>query len=325
MAKKKTKKTLKTGDDGSVPIGVTDDSNLPEPSFIGNMPLQDAWADDSVNVKGQLAGGGAEYYYDKSKFNVPQIVSNLDELRVNPAYKEKYLKGPNDPDNVNYQRAYRGGLEPAQQRKGQNIAQGVREWAEYTSGYFGIPVNVEKYPRTKQSEFKTLNELPKNTMLINVKGFYQDKKSDGRTPEYREAGQDYTNQLKAGEDDKQAKQLSGYVYQKGIQIHDGKYSDSMYVNTNLSERNPTKDEQDLINQGYVMAGNEDINSSKNWAFMAQHEFGHNLGFGHPHDQPGGSKRNSVMSYYSDRSQGAKLQPADINKLKEFIAPNKKKK
>ena len=313
---KKIKKKPKTSDDGSSPIGVNSDSSLPKPSFIGNMPLQNAWADDDVNTRGQLAGGGAPYLYDKSKFNVPQVVANLDELRVNPAYREKYLKGPNDPNNVNYQRAYRGGLEPVEQRKGQNIAQGVEQWAKDTSAYFGIPVNVEKYPRAKQPTYKTLDELPKNTMLINVKGFYQDKKFDGRQ-EVREAGQNT----------KDSPTYSGYVYQKGIQSSgDGRYSDSMYLNTNLSERNPTKDEQDLLNQGYVNVGIETPrNSPTEWAYMAQHEFGHNLGFGHTHEQPDGSRKNSVMSYYSSRSEGSKLQPADINKLKEFIAPNKKKK
>lgn len=321
MAKKKIKKTLKPKGDGSVPIPMSD-SELPEPSFIGNMPLQNAWADDGENTRGQLAGGGASYFYDKSKFNVPQVVANLDELRVNPAYKEKYLKGPNDPNNVNYQRAYRGGLIPEEQRKGQNIAQGVNQWAKDTSAYFGIPVNVEKFPRVKQDNSKTLNELPKNTMLINVKGFYQDKKFDGRTPEYREAGpEQYDDQGKITN-----QVMTGYVYQKGMQSLDGKYQDSMFVNTNLSERNPTKVEQDLINDGYEMVGaGKGFNTPKNWAFNTQHEFGHILGFGHTHEQPDGTTRNSVMSYYSDRSEGSKLQPSDINNLKKFIAPNKKKK
>jgi hypothetical protein len=54
-----------------------------------------------------------------------------------------------------------------------------------------------------------------------------------------------------------------------------------------------------------------------WAHIVQHEFGHNLGFGHSEDYEDGDK-NTGMSYDSSvYDHGAKLFPSDINKFQDL--------
>jgi hypothetical protein len=77
----------------------------------------------------------------------------------------------------------------------------------------------------------------------------------------------------------------------------------------------------LIKEMYL---NTDISanvySGDEWASTVQHEFGHTMGLGHPHNDPKGTTLNSEMSYDA-RGEGATILPATINAYRNAMGLN----
>ena len=270
----------------------------PQPQFIKNMPPQLAAYTDyerkeedrfepvtnlpqnTEGTKVNTRGKIAGGVYINN-ISAAQEFLNTKSVFVNPKFKDPYDKIGNDPDSRDRSR---GPLIVPRERQDtlRAMSLGVNQWAEATSKYFNKPVVVGKSP------VRNYKSAPLTSEVI-IGGAEAGNAYAGSVGLW---GSAYTSRPK--------KVLKAPGGENRVTQAD-QVRQAMTLNTDISlER-------------YGMG-------PKQWAQTTQHEFGHTMGIGHPHEKAGGTTLNSEMSYDAPR-EGATILPATLNAYRNLMNMN----
>jgi len=270
----------------------------PQPQFIKNMPPQLAAYTDyerkeedrfepvtnlpqnTEGTKVNTRGKIAGGVYINN-ISAAQEFLNTKSVFVNPKFKDPYDKIGNDPDSRDRSR---GPLivPRARQNTLRAMSLGVNQWAEATSKYFNKPVVVGKSP------VRNYKSAPLTSEVI-IGGAEAGNAFAGSVGLW---GSAYTSRPK--------KVLKAPGGENRVTQAD-QVRQAMTLNTDISEKR------------YGVG-------PKGWANITQHEFGHTMGIGHPHEKAGGTTLNSEMSYDAPR-EGATILPATLNAYRNLMKMN----
>ena len=269
-----------------------------QPQFIKNMPPQLAGYTDyerkeedrfesvtnlpqnTEGTKVNTRGKTARGVYIND-ISAAQEFLNTKSVFVNPKFKAPYDKIGNDPDSSD--RSKGPLIVPrARQDTLRAMSLGVNQWAEATSKYFNKPVVVGKSP------VRNYKSAPLTSEVI-IGGAEAGNAYAGMVGLW---GSAYTSRPK--------KVLKAPGGENRVTQAD-QVRQAMTLNTDISlERYGMGPEQ--------------------WAHTTQHEFGHTMGIGHPHEKAGGTTLNSEMSYDAPR-EGATILPATLNAYRNLMNMN----
>jgi hypothetical protein len=208
---------------------------------------------------------------------------NTKSVFVNPLFKDPYDKIGNDPDSSDRSR----GPQIVDEWKLATLramSKGTTEWAKANSKYFDKPFVVGKSPVASGTKDAPL------TTRVNIYG--------------ESGGYDF----------------AGYV-QGGGSWTPGIKKDRKVLKAPGGENRVTPAKA----LRKVMTLNTDLDpsttyDSRKWAGVIQHEFGHTMGMGHPHNRKDGTTLNSELSYDAERL-GPTILPATINAYKKVMDMN----
>lgn len=249
----------------------------PEPRSIRSLPPQIAGYTDDFSTRGEIASTKDQKISPYS-YPISDFLYEVDTVQINPAYKTAFNNVGNDPDSAEYVSNYKGAVPVYRMQKLQNIAQGLKQFAQASSTYFDKKFEILPHPNMQPTTITP----DSRTLQLNVGGF-----EDPRSHRYVAAGHANIG-LKRGQ-----KRSS-----KGTWEPSGPYIGNMGMNTNLNDRF--------------------TNTPKSNAATIQHEFGHVLGILHPKGYDTGGSKNSRMSYAAESyGHGPKLLPSDINMYQEI--------
>lgn len=269
---------------------------FPQPQPIQRMPVQLAGYTDYARKDEDL------YRRSSMRQNVggrrvntagnPAVGVRVDDIRsaqdfyntksvfVNPKFKDPYDKIGNDPDSKDRSR---GPLIVGETKLDtlRAMSRGVMKWADATSKYFDKPFVVGKSPVATGTKDAPL------TTRVNV---------------YGESG---------------GYNFAGYV-DNGGSWTPGIRGDRKVLKAPGGENRVTPAKA----LRKVMTLNTDLDPSSGydsykWANVTQHEFGHTMGIGHPHERKDGTTLNSEMSYDAPDFD-ATILPATINAYKRVM-------
>ena len=269
---------------------------FPQPQPIQRMPVQLAGYTDYArkdedlyrrSSMGQNVGGRRV-----NTAGNPAVGVRVDDIRsaqdfyntrsvfVNPKFKDPYDKIGNDPDSKDRSRSPLI-VDETKLDTLRAMSRGVMKWADATSKYFDKPFVVGKSPVATGTKDAPL------TTRVNVYGESGGYKFAG----YVDNGGSWTPGIRG--DRKVLKAPGGenrVTPAKALRK-------VMTLNTDLDP-----------SSGY---------DSYKWANVAQHEFGHTMGIGHPHERKDGTTLNSEMSYDAPDFD-ATILPATINAYKRVM-------
>ena len=275
----------------------------PRPQFIGDMPMQFAGYTDYPR-KEEFRNEGKFYGDDHFDYSAKPInrqgqiavgashypldgsaqdFLNTKSVFVNPLFKAPYDKIGNDPDSSDRSR---GPLIVPRERQAtlRAMSKGVNQWAKETSAYFNKPFVV------------------------------------GKSPVFDRKGAPLTTQVNIYGEEAQL-QYAGIVYGSGSRAPWLENKESVKKEKKVKPATPLY-KTVTLNTDLTVDGSTFVGGMKeaNWANTSQHEFGHTMGFGHPHEYARGTTLNSEMSYDA-KDVGARMLPATINAWKQLINKN----
>jgi hypothetical protein len=206
---------------------------------------------------------------------------NTKSVLVNPEYKDPYDKIGNDPDSKDRSR---NPLIVPEERQETLRAMGlaVNQFAKANSKYFNKPFVVSKSPVQSNQADAPL------TTRIQIGG--------------AEVGDSYAGAVFMG----------GSYTPRTKKVLKAPGGENRITPAKALRKDMTLN-TDISVAGYGYAARE-------WAGTIQHEFGHTMGIGHPHNDPKGTTLNSEMSYDAPK-YGATILPATINAYKKVMNMN----
>jgi hypothetical protein len=259
----------------------------PEPQNVLNMPRQLAGYTDDFNTAGQPAN--LEGVRQLAGGALERVMFDKDQLFVIPWYKKDFDNVGNDPDSSEYVSNYRGPKSIRQMENLKAVGAGVQQFADAAGKYYGKKVTVMKNPY----DYK---KVPKSVRNENI-FVHGDTKDNSENPYF--AG--VYNYL-FGTDPIRTQRVARFKEDRGeVEKVVSNSGENFTLNTNLHPR------YDSQQKPYW------------WAHVAQHEYGHALGFNHPKGYDDFGQQNSIMSYDYHVRKGGKLGPVDINAIQDTYA------